>query len=160
MDPAVQALLVAMQEANAQARRDHEAAMTQLLQGQNQFMERLGSTLTDRMARGHPERSNLVDPHGVGKPPVLTGKTAADAVGFREWRIKFRNWIVAAIPEASEVMERLETQNQTEITEEAFTDLDLHLPQAKRLSAQLSATLTALTQDEPFQVLIKGPKGP
>ena len=154
------ALINAMAEANLQARRDHEQAMTQFLQGQNSFMERLGQSL-ERQAAARPERPHsLVDPHGVGKPPTLTGAMASDPAQFRGWRIKFRNWVVAGIPEASEVMDSLEKRNQDEITEESFSDLELNYPIVTRLSAQLHAVLIASTADEPFQILTRGPTGP
>ena len=108
MDPSIQALISAMAE-------NHAAAMAQYQQGQQAFMERLGHMMAGQAngpVRQTPERVSLVDPHGVGKPPALTGKTANDPVSFRAWRIKFRSWVVAGIPEAAEVMERLEGQKQ------------------------------------------------
>ena len=159
MDPSIGALISAMAEASQQSRRDHELAMAQLLQGQNAFMERLGQTLTQQGTSARAAHSSLVDPHGVGKPPSLTGRMANDPVSFRAWRIKFRNWVVAAIPEAAEVMQRLESQNQEEITEDVFATWVQTAPIATRLSAQLSASLIAMTEDEPFQIIDKGPQG-
>ena len=169
MDPSVAALISALAQSadqarrdQEQARRDHEAAMAQMVQGQGAFLERLGVTMAQQMGAGssRAHSTGLVDPHGIGKPVTLTGRVANDALGFRAWRIKFRNWIVAGIPEAASLMELLERQNQEEITEAAFLDLELTQPIATRLSAQLGATLVALTDDEPFQIITKGPQGP
>ena len=85
MDPSIGALISAMAEANQQARRDHELAMAQLLQGQNSFMERLGQTLTARAEnqRSAAAQPSLVDARGVGRPPTLTGRMASDPLEFR-----------------------------------------------------------------------------
>ena len=118
MDPQIAALITAMATANEQSQRNHELALNQLMQNQNQFMERLGVTMAQRVGSAHDqETTRHVDPHGVGRPPSLTDKVARDPTGFRAWRIKFRNWIVASIPAAGPVMEHLEAQNQEEITD-------------------------------------------
>ena len=153
-------LVQTQNEAQQQARREHEQALTQLMQGQNAFMERFGAAMSQPGSAAREANNSLVDQRGVGKPPTLTGRIASDPLSFRAWRIKFRNWVVAAIPEASEVMERLETQNQDEITDEIFAGWVQQNPIATRLSAQVGASLIALTEDEPFQILTRGPPGP
>ena len=103
IDPSVAALISAMAQASDQARRDHELAMAQMSQSQNAFMERLGTSLAAQFtsAADRATTGRLVDPSGIGKPSALTGRVAGDPTAFRAWRIKFRNWIVAALPEAS-----------------------------------------------------------
>ena len=91
MDPSVGALISALAQAaeqsranQEQARRDHEQAMAMLVQGQSQFLERLGVTMASQMgaAGARDGTSSLIDPKGIGKPPQLTGKIAGDPLGF------------------------------------------------------------------------------
>ena len=61
MDPSIAALISAMAQAAeqnrldaAQARRDHESTLAQMVQGQNSFMERLGVTMAQQVGPPRP----------------------------------------------------------------------------------------------------------
>ena len=65
------------------------------------------------------ERS-LVDSRAVAKPANLPNNVADDANTFKIWRIKFTNWICAAMPHAAALLEKLEVDSHDEFTDEIF----------------------------------------
>ena len=157
----LQTILEQKQSAQQEARRHSEAAMSQMLQGQNAFLENLaqvvsrGQTSVEAASRGP-----LVDPRGVAKPADLTAKIASNPAGFRAWRLKYRNWVLAALPAGEPVLKEVEDQNQVEVSLARFTAWVTNLPMVTQLSAQVKASLVSLTSGEPFDVVTKGPQGP
>ena len=121
-------------------------------QSQAQMAETL-SKINER-SREH----SLVDSRGVGKPEVLSNRTTGDATAFETWRVKFSNWICAAMPPAQTILGKLETDS-TEFTLDAFEKLSQEHPGSQQLSAQLRATLVSVCAEEPLKIVLHGPRG-
>ena len=136
-----------------------------LLQQQQQQTQLLLAQMQQQHAQMHEimlkssGRESLVDSRGVAKPDRLDNKTAGDHGSFKTWRIKFQNWICAAMPAAHDVLQMLETHSNDEVTETAYQEILAKNPVAERLGAQLYATLVSHCVDEPLAIVINGPKG-
>ena len=74
------------------------------------------------------------------------------------WRLKFSNWICAALPGAASILEQLEGNTTTEVTPDAFEQLMQQQPLVEQLSAQLRATLVSLVE-EPLKIMENTPTG-
>ena len=114
MQQFVQALVQTQQQHQQQTAALLESMEQRMQQSQVQFTEVLGR-IGDR-GRGN----SLVESRGVGKPESLNNKIAGDPTAFKTWRVKFGNWICAAMPQAFGVLERQEQENSQEVTAELF----------------------------------------
>ena len=96
----LQQLIGAMQqqqEAMHQQQQAQTAALVQQMQlQQSQFAEAFSA-----LSRGR--EGSLVDNRGVAKPEVLNSKIAGDVSLFKTWRVKFTNWICAAMPKEASI---------------------------------------------------------
>ena len=118
----IERLLAGMQQ-NQQAQTN--ALITQLQQqmseqgARHQESMRLHTeALATAVAKFDAARSStsLVDSRGVAKPDVLNLKIAKDLATYKTWRLKFSNWICAALPGAAATLEHLEGHTETAIT--------------------------------------------
>ncbi len=141
-----------------QQQQQQTAAMIQRMAeqaaNQQQSFERALSRLEPRSAN-----TELVDSRGVAKPEPLTSKVAEDVAKFKMWRVKFVNWICAAMPSANSILERIEEDTATDITQNDFDELCEGHEAAPKISAQLRATLVSMCEGEPYAIVLNGPKG-
>ena len=150
----VERLVVALGQQQGEFMRQMFQQQAEATQAQIEALTRIVNRSEQR-----PREQVLVDARGVGKPETLSSRVASDPGTFKVWRLKFDNWVVAAIPGAGLVLDKLAGSFTDELSPEDYVALCSEHPVVPMLSAQLKATLVSLCTDEPLSVVVHAPRG-
>ena len=141
------------------AMAEMQQLITSLSQSQQEQTAALLRQLQTQMEQQSRNSGAALDSTGVGKPDQLTNKIADDPAAYKTWRIKLGNWISAALPKATAILDNIEAYIAEEVTKERFTELAGQHNCLEQLSAQMRATLVSMCSEEPLAIVFNGPRG-
>ena len=128
----------------------------QLIRQQNiaQGLAELPGAITTVLSRSQaPTRRMLVDPKGLGKPPVFSGKEEH----FYVWTKKIENYVSGVFPSVRGALAfAAESQDVVTAATVAIGVPELGVETSAEKDGQLFVVLSALTDGESFDVVMSG----
>ena len=130
------------------------ALEAQLVSQQNivQGLVELLGAITTLLSRSQaPMRRMLVDPKGLGKPPVFSGREEH----FHLWTKKVENYVSGMSPNVRGTL-TFAAESQDVVTAAAVTTgvLELRVETSAEIDGQLFVVLSALTEGESFDIVM------
>ena len=156
MEDAVRAL---QQQVNA-LMSQNAALEPQLVSQQNiaQVLAELPGAITTVLSRSQaPMRRMFVDPKGLGKTPVFTGREEH----FYVWTKRVENYVLGVFPNVRGAWTfAAESQDVVTAATVAIGVPELGVETSAEIDAQLFVVLSALTEDESFDIVMSAEGGP
>ena len=150
MEDAVRAL---QQQVNA-LMSQNAALEAQLISQQNiaQGLAELPGAITTVLSRSQaPMRRMLVDPKGLGKPPVFSGREEH----FYVWTQKVENYVSGGFPNVRRALTfAAESQDVVTAATVAIGVPELGVETSAEIDGQLFVVLSALTEGESFDIVM------
>ena len=150
MEDAVRAL---QQQMNA-LMSQNAALEAQLVSQQNiaQGLAELPGAITTVLSRSQaPTRRMLVDPKGLGKPPVFSGREEH----FYVWTKKVENYVSGVFPNVRRALTfAAESQDVVTAATVAIGVPELGVETSAEIDGQLFVALSALTEGESFDIVM------
>ena len=150
MEDAVRAL---QQQVNA-LKSQNAALEAQLVGQQNiaQGLAELPGAITTVLSRSQaPMRRMLVDPKGLGKPPVFSGREEH----FYVWTKKVENYVSGVFPNVRGALTfAAESQDVVTAATVAIGVPELGVETSAEIDGQLFVVLSALTEGESFDIVM------
>ena len=112
----------------------------------------LGQTKTMLHRTQAPTRRMLVDPKGLGKPPLFSGR---EKQHFHVWTKKIENYVSGVFPNVREALTfAAESQDVVTAATVAIGVPELGVETSAEIGVQLFVVLSALTEGEGFDVVM------